>query len=179
MSDRAIRHVARLKGLTPLEKALLFVVASHYREQAGRASPSLQTLSAETGMAPQQITRMLRDLASRGLAHRDEAGIALPALPPRSDTAPMPDDWQPSKAVIDELIRNHPLHSFDPEEAANDFRSFCQRRGIQLTPDERDRAFYRNIARLLARRQPGRVSFADGAGAAGPRSLYAFLSRCD
>jgi hypothetical protein len=65
MSIRATNFVRRLRGLTPTEKLVAFVLADHDNHKGGGIFCSMDTVADETGLADRQyasiLTRRLRD----------------------------------------------------------------------------------------------------------------------
>lgn len=73
MSIRATNHVRRLRGLTPSEKAVAFILADHDDHKGGGSYPSVATVAEEAGFAfRQNASDIVQALADKNVIVTDE-----------------------------------------------------------------------------------------------------------
>jgi DNA-binding transcriptional MocR family regulator len=70
VSIAALEWACAVKGLTPLEKAVLKEIANHYNNEDRKAWPSQSRLAAHTGYDRRSILRAVKSLEEKGLVVR-------------------------------------------------------------------------------------------------------------
>jgi hypothetical protein len=90
MSFHATKFVRQLRGLSPEEKAVAFVLADHDDHKGNGAYPSMETVAREAGLKR-------RETASRITARLVRKGIFLPAEPPTREQG-RPTVYRPNYA---------------------------------------------------------------------------------
>jgi hypothetical protein len=72
MSIRATNFVRRLRGLSPSEKAVAFVLADHENHKTGEITASMTTVAAESGIRNRETTsRLTKGLVARKILTTD------------------------------------------------------------------------------------------------------------
>lgn len=70
MSVKALEWASTVRGISRLEKTILKEIANRYNEQKGRAWPSQNRMSRDTGYSRSSINRALNGLEEKGLIAR-------------------------------------------------------------------------------------------------------------
>ena len=156
MSFKTYRQIAETPSFNPLEKLVLFQLASFQNEHTKRCNPSPERVAFYTNLSAHQVRRIISNLEKNGAIQRSPNGWDFLILSETSEHAPIPADWWPEQHSIDTLHEIFPHHNFDMEEAVNDFINYCNA-NTRIAPDRYNFQFIRNISSILETRQEGRV----------------------
>jgi hypothetical protein len=173
MSLCAISTVADQTGLTPVQKLIAYQLAAMHNHRSGQCNPSPATVATLTGLTALQVKQGVHDLEGLGIVVMRCGNFLFPrteAAAPR----PVPANFWPSENAMRTLVTLYPQHDFNMEDAVHEFVTYFTRTGRFVA--DVDRAFVRNIGQLLARRQPGQVTFASSEIGEQTGSVRAFLS---
>jgi hypothetical protein len=71
MSYKLVKHVVdEIRDITPTEKLVMLVVASHRNEETGRCFPSQSLVAEKSGLTDRTVRRSLTSLEEKGLISR-------------------------------------------------------------------------------------------------------------
>lgn len=155
MSFKTFRLIAETSSFNPLEKLVLFQLASFQNEHTKRCNPSPERVAVFTKLTAPQVRKILRNLENNGAIKRSPNGWDF-LIESNDAPALIPVDWWPDQQSIQTLQEIFPHHDFDMEEAVNDFINYCNA-NTRIAPDRYNLAFLRNISSILENRQEGRV----------------------
>jgi|21_taG_2_1085346.scaffolds.fasta_scaffold51889_2 hypothetical protein len=156
MSFKTYRIIAETPTFNPLEKLVLFQLASFQNEHTKRCNPSAERVAFFTKLSAHQVRRILRNLESNGAIKRSPNGWDFLIETGNPEPALIPSDWWPEQESIDTLHEIFPHHNFDMEEAVHDFINYCNT-NTRIAADRYNFQFVRNISAILETRQEGRV----------------------
>ncbi|MGB1178493.1 MAG: helix-turn-helix domain-containing protein [Lentibacter algarum] len=156
MSFKTYRQIAETPSFNPLEKLVMFQLASFQNEHTKRCNPSPERIAHFTKLSAHQVRRILRNLENNGAIKRSPNGWDFFIATDDHEPALIPSDWWPDERSIETLQDLFPHHNFDMEEAVNDFIDYCNA-NARIAPHRYNFAFLRNISSILENRQEGRV----------------------
>ena len=183
MSLAALKIAGTTRNLNPEQKLTLFELAFAHHQDTGRCNPSPELIAQRSGLSERQVRRALRGLIEQNVLTFTKAHPMAPKNwnfrieKEDENLVPVPDDYWPDEAVIEDLHLSFPNHDFSIGEIVDDFKQFARRRRIRFAPGGINAAFHTNATALLRRRRPGKVEISGQVEREQPSAVYDLLSR--